>query len=138
MKKTTILILILFAVLLSGCSSLNSNFDCPMKPGVRCESLDQVNAQVDRGEISHSDIKMTTINQPITTMSGVTKQPLYKDASYLNKGEPLRYGETIMRVWVAPYEDTSGNYHQESDVYTIVKPSHWIGYPPKQSNVNEE
>lgn len=123
---------------LNACSSMNSSFDCPMKSGVRCESLDQVNAQVDRGEIGHEDLKMTAFHQPIKSMNENTKQSLYKDAGYLQKGEPLRYGETVMRIWVAPYEDNSGNYHQESDVYTIVKPSHWISYPPKQSRMSEE
>ena len=37
--------------LLSGCSSLNSEFDCPMKPGVMCQSLDQVNTMVDQGKL---------------------------------------------------------------------------------------
>ena len=46
-------------------------------------------------------------------------------------GAPLRYGETVQRIWVAPYEDTEGNYHQDSLMYSIVKRGHWIGAPLK-------
>jgi hypothetical protein len=35
---------------LIGCAHLNSNFDCPMKPGIQCESIDEINARVDCGQ----------------------------------------------------------------------------------------
>jgi type IV conjugative transfer system lipoprotein TraV len=46
-------------------------------------------------------------------------------------GEPLRFGETVQRIWIAPYEDTEGNYHQDSLIYAIMKGGHWIGKPVK-------
>ena len=50
-------------LMLSGCSTMNDQFSCPMKPGVQCQSLDQVNAQIDKGEIKQlplsKDIKPT-------------------------------------------------------------------------------
>ena len=51
MQKQKMLWSMTVFILLTGCAEMNSQFDCPMKPGVRCESLDQVNARVDRGEI---------------------------------------------------------------------------------------
>lgn len=122
MKRLQEIFLLILMIGLYGCASMNSSFDCPMKPGVRCESLDQVNAQVSRGEIGHGDLKMTSITaQPNKQFFSSQQQ------SFL--GEPLRYGETVQRIWIAPYEDTSGNYHQESEVYTIAKSGHWIGNP---------
>ena len=129
-----ILVIILVTTILNGCSSINSQFDCSMKPGIRCESIDSVNSRVDRGEIGGT-----------TSMSGITPSSIqsisYKDAAYsrinpFKNSEPLRYGETVMRVWVAPFEDKEGNYHQESDIYTITKPGSWIGVPPKELDVN--
>lgn len=131
-KLKQIVILIYVTSLLIGCSNLNSDFQCPMKPGVRCESLDQVNKQIDQGRIgknvsNHSQsVSSNTIMMP-------SLPPYYKGDVNVNMSEPLRYGETVMRVWVAPYEDTAGNYHQESDIYTIVKPAHWINTPFKES-----
>ena len=40
---------ILAIIWLSGCAHLNASFDCPMSAGSRCESLDQVNREVDHG-----------------------------------------------------------------------------------------
>lgn len=129
-------ILMLITLLLNACcSNLNSDFECPMKPGIRCESLDQVNARVDRGEIGKPSLSSTPCCCKANTL--IPTPVVYKSEINFRRGEPLRYGETVMRVWVAPYEDTAGNYHQESDIYTVVKPSHWIGFPPKESNEEE-
>lgn len=134
-RQMTIFLIYLMSTVLTGCSSLNSEFECSMKPGIRCESLDQVNSRVDNGEIGQSNLKMTRMDVPVTNGNGATNYPLYKDSACLSQREPLRYGETVMRVWMAPYEDTSGNYHQESEVYSVVKPGHWIGQPPKQTDI---
>lgn len=116
--------LIMTIVLLSGCSGMNANFDCPMKNGVRCESLDQVNARVDRGDIGRGE--MQSVSLQATQQNPVNR---HVQARLVVAGEPLRYGETVQRVWIAPYEDTSGNYHQESEVYTVARPGKWIGNP---------
>jgi len=114
------------AVFLSGCAGLSHNFDCPMKSGIRCESLDQVNAQIDHGEIGNDNL---------------SSQRKFKEVSqksmYSIKGEPLRYGENVQRIWIAPFEDTAGNYHQASEVFVVTKPGHWIGNPPKETNTSE-
>jgi type IV conjugative transfer system lipoprotein TraV len=46
-------------------------------------------------------------------------------------GTPFRYGETVQRIWVAPYTDTENNYHQDSFMYVIIKDGHWVGTPVK-------
>jgi len=50
--KAVILALSMALPCISGCASMNSSFDCPMKAGHRCQSLDQVNASVDQGEFA--------------------------------------------------------------------------------------
>jgi hypothetical protein len=52
MKK---LLTILLPMLLASCTNMNAKFDCPMKNGVRCESLDKVNARVDNGEMGRDE-----------------------------------------------------------------------------------
>jgi conjugal transfer pilus assembly protein TraV len=96
------LIMLLF---LTGCSTLNSQFDCPMRPGIRCESLDQVNSRVDRGEIGQEMLKTSL---------------------------PIRKRETVLPIWIAPFEDTDGNYHQASEIYTILNPGHWQGHTSQE------
>jgi hypothetical protein len=138
MKRQMMAMLVLLIITaLSGCSSLNSSFDCPMKPGIRCESLDQVNARVDRGDIDQSNINLASISSHISPLDGMAYHSHFKDSSLLAQHQPLRYQETVMRVWIAPYEDTTSNYHQESEVYTVVNPGRWIGYPPKEANIED-
>lgn len=121
-----LLFLIIISCLMAGCAGMNAKFDCPRKPGVYCESLDQVNARVSRGELGNNT---SEYSKPITFQSAATIQ----DSNARLKGlkEPLRYGETVMHLWVAPFEDAEGNYHQASDIYTVVHPSFWIHHPPK-------
>lgn len=55
-KKIIVMGFLLLPLLLTGCAAMNTNFDCPMKPGVTCESLDSINAKVDRGKIGREII----------------------------------------------------------------------------------
>lgn len=137
MKIELKIVLYIGMTLLAGCSSLNSQFDCPMKPGVRCESIDSVNARVDRGELGQAEIK-TSASTCCYAPIDYKPNSHFSKRNYFSKGEPIRYAETVRRVWMAPYEDTAGNYHQESEIYTIAKPGHWIGYPLKGTVGNED
>lgn len=133
-----IILMLLMMILLGGCAEMNSKFDCPTKPGVSCASLDQVNAKVDRGEIGSSITELTDHTHVKDNSFSQTRlmKPVYIVSPSVRK--PLRYGETVQHIWIAPFEDTSGNYHQESDIYTIAKPGHWINYPIKSINGDEE
>jgi conjugal transfer pilus assembly protein TraV len=130
----------LIAMGLSGCTQMNTEFECPMKPGVRCESIDSVNERINRGEIgSHgvnasgvSSLQKTSANVSLSeNHNTINSMQNWKDNDF-NKGEPLRYGETVMRVWISPFEDREGNYHQESTIYSVIKPGSWIGVPVKE------
>ena len=142
---------VLPALLLSGCASINSDFDCPMKPGGMCKSLDHVNAMVDRGELGTNQPEADCVDcdktgkgtldqkESETNSGGISdfKTP-FPSKIGVQPGKPLRYSETVLQIWLAPYEDTQGNYHQESDVFTVVKPGHWIGSPVKALISDEE
>lgn len=132
-KSITISIMIALISLSTGCKSLNNSFECPMKPGVMCKSLDQVNDMVDQGQIASNGSKNscpTCAKSKITAASKLTSfNTPFPSQAGIEPGQPLRYNESVMGIWVAPYEDTDGNYHQESTVFTVVKPGHWIGVP---------
>ncbi|HEX4045460.1 MAG TPA: type IV conjugative transfer system lipoprotein TraV [Gammaproteobacteria bacterium] len=131
-KLTTYLLGYFLVVFLTGCAS-NANLDCPMKPGVRCESLDRVNARVNAGEIGSEETLPATTKSIEHIYSAKTMKTM--DSPILSLKEPLRSDETVMRIWIAPFEDTSGNYHQESSVFTIVKSAYWLGYPVKKAKL---
>lgn len=130
-----ILFILVITFLLNSCAS-HSQFDCPLKPGIRCESIDSVNARVDRGEIGNNTATLIPSSANIKPIS--YQRPSYFNGTPFKKGEPLRYGETVMRVWVAPFEDKEGNYHQASDIYTITKPGAWMGAPLHTVDEDEE
>ena len=44
-------------------------------------------------------------------------------------GEPIRTQEHVIGIWLAPFEDKMHNYHQATTIYTVIKPSGWIGEP---------
>ncbi len=44
-------------------------------------------------------------------------------------GQPVRYTETLQKIYIFPYEDTQGNYYDTSIMYSVLDKSHWIGYP---------
>jgi hypothetical protein len=126
MKKIMqIIILAGIANCLEACSSMNSGFDCPNKAGVMCKSVDQINGMVDTGQIQVPSKQGSTLQKEDSEF-----QP-YADSAVYYPGAPLRYGETVQRIWFAPYEDTENNYHQDNVIYTIVKDGYWIGTPPK-------
>lgn len=124
-SRRNVVMLALFLPLLFGCSSMNSKFDCPNRPGVSCRSLDQVNDMVDRGVIGrdisfkgHSiQDKFYPFNSSAVGYNSVAKAP-------------LRTGERVIRIWTAPYQDVQGNYHDEGVIYTVVNKSNWIA--PKE------
>lgn len=114
---------------LTGCAGMNADFTCPMKPGHMCRSLDDVNRLVDQGNVGSntdaiSESKSSAKNSQ-HVQDDVTPYPI----AIPNLGDPLRYGESVLRVWVAPYEDKAGNYHQPSVMYAVVHPGHWMGSP---------
>ena len=123
MRIIQLMLISLVSQLLISCSSMNSNFDCPMSAGVMCKSMDQINGMVDSGLI-HGGSQISDYR----SISDAEFQP-YAVASGFYPGAPLRYGETVQRIWIAPFEDTENNYHQDSYMYSIIKNGHWIGYP---------
>jgi len=50
--KVFSMILCLF---LTGCMGINKKFDCPLKGGVTCKSVSQVNNLVDQGVLPHKE-----------------------------------------------------------------------------------
>jgi conjugal transfer pilus assembly protein TraV len=122
----SILLMTLFFQLMA-CSSMNSNYDCPNSAGVMCKSVDQINGMVDNGQIRGRTQSISYTASPNSEFQS------YSVASGYYAGAPLRYGETVQRIWIAPFEDTEKNYHQDSYLYAIIKDGHWIGSPVKAS-----
>ena len=58
-------------------------------------------------------------------------------ADQYQPGEPLRYGETVMQVWIAPHTDKEDVFHQASVINMVVQDGQWIGDPVSSEESND-
>jgi conjugal transfer pilus assembly protein TraV len=109
---------------LCGCSSTTSEtFDCQAGKGVGCKSISAVNKMVDQGLLGDA----TQEAQPVSLPPTFTNAP-----KSINAQTPLsddffvqRVQEEHLRVWIAPYQDAQGNFHEGSIVHTVLTPGSW-------------
>ena len=50
------------------------------------------------------------------------------------EGSPIRSSEHVQQIWIGPFEDTDGNFHEPSYVYKVIKQGDWVGEPVKAIN----
>lgn len=122
---------VLGTTLLSGCVNTNSEFSCPAPKTGMCQSVRSVDNMVDSGQI-HADTSRTTQRVSISTNTSITWDNFSTPyAATIHPGQPLRQQEIVMAVWMSPYEDSKGYYHDESTVYAVMIPSQWSTQPVK-------
>ena len=116
-------IIIATSIVLTGCtSSTKSNFGCDAIANTSCIGMQQVNAIADNGGYGGSSIN--------TNINNLTSKGKLSTANLI--GQPIRYGEEVSKVWISPYQDSEGDFHDSSNVYIVTKPGHWVNYPLKE------
>lgn len=150
-KTLKSLTLCVTAALLSGCAGMNTNFGCDQVQGLSsCTSMWNVNKMANQGDFNNATRVLTNSKgQMVTTpasgtfaiveatgsqesgpsVSGVAKTASGYMGPTPQPGAPIRYGETTEQIWIAPWVDTAGNYHEPAYIYTVVSAGHWIGSP---------
>lgn len=126
MKLKHIAIYGLIGLFLSACSTASESFDSEASQGVGAKSISQVNKMIDRGEIkstvaddSQSKVIAPVVSQTPLPQANPEKIVLSDDAII------YRQPEQVLRVWIAPFQDQSGNFYEASVVHTLLKPSFW-------------
>jgi len=121
-KPIFLVSLLVFVLCLSGCTNMNGQFDCNASSGGRCAPMNQINKMADYGMFheaaprkaaSFTGTKNQNYGYPINTFAGA----------------PIRNSENVQQIWIGPYEDASGNYHEPSYVYAVIKKGSWMGEP---------
>lgn len=136
-KKLIILSLIIITNLLASCSEMNSTPNCPKVggKGIGCASLDTAYQLSNQGYFNKN--KATTSS---TDNNSSPDSSLFINNTDVNwqpvAGEPLRYGETVQLIWIAPYVDTNNNYYYPQMVSTVVKNGYWVGAPESEINLS--
>ncbi|PEH74462.1 type IV conjugative transfer system lipoprotein TraV [Edwardsiella tarda] len=65
------------------------------------------------------------VNRPISPSLTVKTAPLPVAPNASGYPRPLRVGEQIAQLWIAPYIDKQDVYHQPSQVLFVISPSRW-------------
>jgi type IV conjugative transfer system lipoprotein TraV len=125
--KTAVIVIAL--AMLSGCSGMNGHFGCNATAGSSCTPVTQVNARANAGNFNYETSGGGRVQLPTSQIfSYATQSTGYQGVTPI-PGEPVRVGEQVQRIWIAPYQDLSNNYHEPSYVYTVLERSHWMGVP---------
>ncbi len=105
-------------LLLTGCGAgPKESFACKPGVGVGCVSVTEVNSMVDQHRLPAQQ-KSTGKTKPPTTLEAETSpvstalQIAHVSAQYL-------------RVWIAPFQDGQGNFHEAGFIHTLLKPGYW-------------
>jgi conjugal transfer pilus assembly protein TraV len=110
-KRLSLCLVLCKALLLSGCG--NQAFDCPYHDGVRCLRLSEVDRQVNAGQIGGAAIKAKN-NESLKPL-----EPKMAPDSF------LRTAEEVLSIWVAPYQDNDGSYHEQKVIHFVARPATW-------------
>lgn len=124
---------------LGGCAT--THFQCPTPTGVACMSAPQIynltnapgkagieaaegNLRDRHGHLVHPGEHDGVVSTTDLTADAVNAQPvmpLPKPGDVIPIREPAR----VMRIWIAPWQDATGNLHMASRVYTEIAPRQW-------------
>lgn len=143
--KQRLLLTLIAVAALSGCSNMSgiggtSEFNCKAPVGVPCRSVSAVDHAVRSGQLEQMPeaVKPTPSGFRAGSASADEAMPAYKagtarqvsmratmDDEDVNLGA-IRSEPTIIRIWVAPYEDSDGDLHEASRVYLQIDSGRWL------------
>lgn len=128
-------------LLLSACSTgMKTSFDCnsPDGQGLGCASVQHVNGIANQGGFNMSDGSGDASTNNAPQAIPVNQRPAALAMGYPvvtpSAGDPLRDGEVVQRMWLAPWLDQTGMYHGASYLTFVLKRSHWFGAPTTGSS----
>jgi len=110
----------------TGCNSISGtggsgSYGCKAPDGVLCSSVGGVysnsaqnNLPAQRAAAKHED-KVQFVVAPAQAV----RPPM-------TTGTPIRSAPRVLRVWIAPWEDTDGDLRDQSYVYVAVDGGRWL------------
>ncbi len=114
----------LTAVLLSGCATPYGCKGMPDDP--KCLSTTDAYQLTNKALPDPINIHNTTpVNQSIKQASGLPP-PKVLPTPKIDDPTPIRTPAQVMRIWIAPWEDSDGDLMVSNYVYTEVEPRRWM------------
>ena len=116
-----LLLISILGVFLSGCMGMGSKFDCNVESGGKCAPMHHINQMANYGFFGAFADKPYKIDKLM-----LAERKENKKIQNIYAAAPMRSNEKIQQIWLGPYEDANGNYHEGSYVYVVVKSSSWV------------
>ena len=139
--KIAHLSLVAVTLLTAGCSSFSglsgskSELACKAPDGVICTSVSGIYAN-SLAEALPGQQQPKPQDKPSQdagskdSRDGATMPPpgyfSPRDLATPNSGDPIRMAPLVLRVWIAPWEDTDGDLHDQHYLYTVVHQGKWL------------
>ena len=124
------------ARIMTGCSSVLSGlggkdtYACKAPPGAMCTSISGVHANTSLGgtrPVLVLEQKGTSFTRP--TPWGTTTPPdsaPRNAASATGSASALRSPPRLLRIWIAPWEDSDGDLHEAAFLHVVVDSGRWL------------
>ena len=118
---------------LDGCGSLtgtggSDKLACKAPDGVACSSLSGVYANALANNLPGLQKgQHATKTEAIATKDGKAYLPHSTSITgeAPTSGEPILTKAHVMRIWVAPWEDSEGDLHDQSYIYVVANSGRW-------------
>ena len=121
----------------SGCASIGSGLDsdtkfkCQAPEGVPCMSasgayMNSLSGNLP-GLVSQTSAEAGTKPAASPEALAASMQDAgIKRRTIVNTGTALRSSPRVVRLWIAPWEDSDGDLHDQMYVYLTVDPGRWV------------
>jgi len=123
-------ILALAAAALSGCASLSgldafASYACKAPDGVTCMSVSGVYANSTRRPLPPAqEAPKSSPESPATY--GASPAALEQAAEAGAASYAIRSSPRLLRVWIAPWQDSDGDLHEQAYVHMLVNTGRWL------------
>ncbi|MBL8528849.1 MAG: type IV conjugative transfer system lipoprotein TraV [Burkholderiales bacterium] len=123
------------ALALSGCASSLSGvggterYACKAPEGALCTSVSGVYANSIHGAFRPAESRLPRASSAPPSVYGATPLTPENAATADTAGTPLRRlrsNARVLRVWIAPWEDSDGDLHEASTVHVLVDTGRWL------------
>jgi len=128
---TRYFILLIGVLLLAACSrGLTTQFNCQQASLKGCMSLTAIDAQIDQGRWPPNDAALPA-SPSLAALQHEASDP---DQSQVVDNRVQRQAETIKALWIAPFEDVTGNYHYAQWIDVVTQHGVWQPLPVRANH----
>lgn len=147
MKKLRPLLLS-FSLFAAACAGGSSRYGCPATPGYSCKSVSEVYAEATSGGKSPVEsLHKSPADEKRIRAAGNLGKKLAKGRKLRSGGDarsrtvskktasthsddskmtPVYLPPPVVRLWIAPWQDSRGVFHSEKHVYVLVGKGRWM------------